>query len=171
MRLRKEGQECTKAEILQGEEAREGNKAHDETSPDSEDPPLAQQTTPTTSHCMKDPPQETITTPALTSPSQEEDILEKMQCDVCYSGGDLPPCHVCQKQIHIKCAGTPTLAFNGALNRVICTHCLRRETSRDAGPSSEDTSDSSDDTLDSKDDTSAPTSPSQEERTQEKIQM
>ena len=93
---------------------------------------------------MKDPPQDSIITLALTSPSQDEDPLEKVQCDVCRSGGDLLPCHVCQKQIHIKCAGTPALASAGALNRVICTHCLRRERSRDAGPSFDETSDSDD---------------------------
>ena len=36
------------------------------------------------------------------------------------------------------------MASDGGLNRVICIHCLLRETSRDAGPSSDETSGSSD---------------------------
>ena len=43
-------------------------------------------------------------TPALALASQEEENQEKTQCEVCLSGGDLWPCHVCRKQIHIKCA-------------------------------------------------------------------
>ena len=51
---------------------------------------------------------------------------------------------MCQKRIHIKCAGTPPLANDGGLIKVICTHCLQKETSREAGPPSEETLDSDD---------------------------
>ena len=59
----------------------------------------------------------------------------------------------------------PPLASDGGLNRVICTHCLQKETSQEAGPPSEETSDSSDETSDSNDaDTSED---SQEEDTED----
>ena len=40
--------------------------------------------------------------------------------------------------IHAKCAGTTALASNGALNRVKCKHCIKREKIQDAGPSSDE---------------------------------
>ena len=58
---------------------------------------------------------------------------------------------MCQKRIHIKCAGTPPLTNNGGLKKVICTHYLQKETIQEVGPPSEETSDGSDDTSDSDD--------------------
>ena len=46
------------------------------------------------------------------------------------------------------CRDTP-LANDGGLIKVICTHCLQKETRREAGPPSEETPDSSDKTSDS----------------------
>ena len=88
---------------------------------------------------VHDPPRVTTITPILASQKQEQDHQQKLRCEACWSGRDLWPCKLCQKPAHIQCAGTPALASDGALDKVVCKHCHEREMIWEAGPSSDET--------------------------------